>query len=263
MPRPPARPKDNRAAVAAQFGVSAKALRHYEELGLLQPPRSEAGWRCYGEREIERLHIILSLKQLGLPLTKIAELLKGGCADLKALLSVQEIALTERRIETEHALKLIRVAKTRLDEGGRLGAADLAALVRKISPVMVRATPEINALMQRVFTPVQLERMRGGDDDESLAKTTEGWAEIFTDIENMADDCDPVSPKGLDIARRAASLIQVYTRGDRELWNAYARFLTEGMADWKIAKQLSMKKSHWEFLNTAMSELQRRGELQP
>ncbi len=54
-----------------RFGVSIKALRLYEQRGLLTPLRSQAGWRTYGPAQIARLHQILALKRFGLPLARI------------------------------------------------------------------------------------------------------------------------------------------------------------------------------------------------
>src|SRR4051812_44378644 len=63
---------------ASRFGVSVKALRLYERRGLLTPLRSESGWRTYGPDQIARLHQILALKRLGLPLAGIAQLLANA-----------------------------------------------------------------------------------------------------------------------------------------------------------------------------------------
>ncbi len=54
---------DAPAAIAKSFGVTAKALRVYEALGLIRPARTAAGWRAYGQAEIERLATIVALKQ--------------------------------------------------------------------------------------------------------------------------------------------------------------------------------------------------------
>src|SRR3954467_4136728 len=85
---------------AERFGVSIKALRLYESRGLLTPLRSEAGWRTYGPDQIARLHQILALKRLGLPLARIGELLSrgearsDGCPDaLEPVLALQEQVL--------------------------------------------------------------------------------------------------------------------------------------------------------------------------
>ena len=62
--------------VAAQTGFSPSALRYYDKLGLVRPPdRSEAGYRLYDERSVERLGFVARAKRLGLPLGDIADLL--------------------------------------------------------------------------------------------------------------------------------------------------------------------------------------------
>ncbi|MGE0717631.1 MAG: MerR family transcriptional regulator, partial [Alphaproteobacteria bacterium] len=44
----------NPAEAARRLGVSAKALRLYEQRGLIAPARSAAGWRAYGPDEMVR-----------------------------------------------------------------------------------------------------------------------------------------------------------------------------------------------------------------
>jgi DNA-binding transcriptional MerR regulator len=61
------------AETAKRFGISIKALRLYEQHGLLKPLRTANGstgaaWRVYGSDQIARLHQILALKRLGLSL---------------------------------------------------------------------------------------------------------------------------------------------------------------------------------------------------
>jgi hypothetical protein len=65
------------AEAASKLGVSAKALRVYERHGLVKPVRGANGYRAYGPAEMVRLHQVLALKALGLPLSKIAGLLAG------------------------------------------------------------------------------------------------------------------------------------------------------------------------------------------
>lgn len=264
MSRKSAKFADNSAGVAVQFGISTKALRLYERLGMLKPPRTETGWRVYGKAEIERLHAILSLKQLGLPLARIAELLKAGATDLNALLEVQEAVLHEIRRETEHALGLVRVAKVRLREKGNLTPDELAALVRKISKTAIRFTPELEDIARRVYTPEQLARLHPNmRDPEAIARAGEAWDEVYADIDAMLPDGNPLSERGLDIARRAVALIREMTRGDKELWNNSYLFWKEAISDPRTAGQTPMEKAHWDFMGKAFAELQRRGQLKP
>lgn len=55
----------NIGELAKRTGVSAKMIRHYESLGLLPaPPRSEAGYRQYGEEGIRELLFIRQAREL-------------------------------------------------------------------------------------------------------------------------------------------------------------------------------------------------------
>ena len=59
--------------VARATGVSIRMLRHYDEIGLLQPSsRSTSGYREYSDEDISRLQHIVSLRSTGMGLTDIA-----------------------------------------------------------------------------------------------------------------------------------------------------------------------------------------------
>jgi len=56
--------------------VLVPVLRCYDRLGLLTPPRTQTGYRVYGEKDLETLEQIVALKFIGLPLDKIKSLLR-------------------------------------------------------------------------------------------------------------------------------------------------------------------------------------------
>src|SRR5262249_9224394 len=119
------------AETARRFGVSIKALRLYERRGLLKPLRSEAGWRTYGPDQIARLHQILALKHLGLPLVRIGELLACRPDALEPVLELQEQVLARDSEQLYRALTLVRAARAKLKAGQTLSIDDLADLTKE------------------------------------------------------------------------------------------------------------------------------------
>lgn len=57
--------------------VSERMLRFYEDAGILQPDRSEAGYRLYEAGDVEYVQKVAMLNQAGLPLKEIGKI--GDC----------------------------------------------------------------------------------------------------------------------------------------------------------------------------------------
>jgi MerR family transcriptional regulator, copper efflux regulator len=85
----------NIGQAATRAGVSAKMARHYESLGLIgQVPRSAAGYRQYGEREVHQLRFIRHARQLGFSMDEIGALLRLWQNRRRASADVKRIAQT-------------------------------------------------------------------------------------------------------------------------------------------------------------------------
>jgi DNA-binding transcriptional MerR regulator len=90
--------------VASMAGVTIKTLHHYDEIRLLSPRgRSQAGYRIYGESDLQRLQQILFYRELGLALDEIATILDDPRTDAVGHLRRQRRLLTER-IERLHEM---------------------------------------------------------------------------------------------------------------------------------------------------------------
>lgn len=85
--------------LAAIAGISARAIRFYDEIGLLKPARiSSAGYRIYGAEEIDRLQQILFFRELDVPLDQIGAIMNDPAFSRKqALLSHRENLMARRR----------------------------------------------------------------------------------------------------------------------------------------------------------------------
>ena len=72
--------------VAQLAGTTSRALRHYDDIGLLPPAQiGSNGYRYYNQANLTRLQRILLLRQLGLGLGQIADVLDGTQDDTIAL----------------------------------------------------------------------------------------------------------------------------------------------------------------------------------
>lgn len=71
--------------VARITGVSVRALRHYDEIGLLGPSgRTQADYRLYSDDDLLRLQQILIGRKLGMPLEEIKRSLDDPRFDRRA-----------------------------------------------------------------------------------------------------------------------------------------------------------------------------------
>ncbi|MFB7449767.1 MerR family transcriptional regulator [Streptomyces sp. NPDC056194] len=85
------------AEVARMAGVTARTLRHYDEIGLLPPARIAAGGhRRYGEQQLLRLQQILVLRALGVGLPEIGRILSEQVDEVEALRGHHRRLLAER-----------------------------------------------------------------------------------------------------------------------------------------------------------------------
>lgn len=62
---------------AAVFGLNPKTVRYYESVGLLATPeRSPAGYRLYGESDLDRLEFVIKARSVGFRLDEIGQILR-------------------------------------------------------------------------------------------------------------------------------------------------------------------------------------------
>jgi DNA-binding transcriptional MerR regulator len=103
--------------------VSKRLLQYYDEIGLLKPARidPETGYRYYSARQLPHLNRILALKDLGLSLDQIAEMMQANVSDeaIHGMLLMQKAQLEQTLRED---LQRLRQIEARLEQNQRSDA---------------------------------------------------------------------------------------------------------------------------------------------
>ncbi len=114
---------------AGQLGVSPKALRLYEQRGLVAPVRTAAGWRAYGPGEMARAAEVAALRALGLSLAQIARVLEGDPASLETALAAHQAALEVQLRQLAGTVEKVRGLRAGLAQGHAPVAGELVHLL--------------------------------------------------------------------------------------------------------------------------------------
>jgi DNA-binding transcriptional MerR regulator len=115
-----------------QTGATPRALRYYEQIGLLTPGRRDGQSRVYSRREQVRLRLIIQGRRVGLRLNQIRRLFEifeqqgphAQFAHALPLLKAQLAVLERRRGETDDTLALLNAASARMAASLPATAAD-------------------------------------------------------------------------------------------------------------------------------------------
>ncbi|MCP1967503.1 MerR family transcriptional regulator [Bradyrhizobium elkanii] len=115
---------------ARQLGISAKALRLYEERGLIAPGRTPAGWRACGPAEMARGAEIVALRALGLGVGEVARILNGDAVVLGRVLAAHEATLEARIRQCGDSIAKLRRLRADLGGGKMPATGDIIGAVR-------------------------------------------------------------------------------------------------------------------------------------
>jgi DNA-binding transcriptional MerR regulator len=221
---------------ARRLGVSVKALRVYESWGLVEPARTEAGWRAYGPEQMARLHQVLALKRLGLPLKAITDLLAGRMKALDTVLRVQEEALRRTKAEAERGLRLLSSARRCLARGETLSMDDLSQLTRETTMMENRLDPKewrrvFGPLADKHFTAKEQARITERESAEGEAGQ-QAWAELIGEGKGLlAEGAAPDSAAAMDLACRWMGLFNRFSGGDPAVMEKVGAMWKEAFQD--------------------------------
>lgn len=116
-------------ATARLVGISVRTLHHYDHIGLVVPSgRTAAGYRLYRDADVERLHQVLTYRELGFSLEQIATLLDDPAVDAWAHLRDQHDLLIERIDRLHRMVAAVEDMMTAKKKGVQLTAAEQAEI---------------------------------------------------------------------------------------------------------------------------------------
>ena len=110
-------PKYTTGEIAKLCGVTVRTVQYYDTRGILIPSAlSEGGRRLYSEEDLRQMKIICFLRELGLPIDSIGQLLaeEDPGSVISLLLSQQEAALRGEISEREKQLQKLEALKAGL-----------------------------------------------------------------------------------------------------------------------------------------------------
>lgn len=114
--------------VVERTGLTERAIRHYERLGLVRADRSAAGQRLFGAEALKALASVRILKRAGFSLAEIETLLAAK-VDAKTLVKAQVESLKAQASSIASSLELLEAIARELDGGAR---ADIDLLCRMV-----------------------------------------------------------------------------------------------------------------------------------
>lgn len=196
-------------------GLTVKALRHYDEIGLLRPAHVDpgTGYRTYTPEQVERAELIRQLRSLEVPLDEIGVLLEtDDPSEHKRILVDQQRRNAERQVE----LKWIRQR--------------LQALIdEKESPMTDHRTLGVD-LFNKTWTLMEKDERTPEEDDEMVHMAHASayhWQQVGTRANRSRSEwqCSRVhvllgqTGQALYHARRCLAIAEANEDGSMEDWD--------------------------------------------
>jgi effector-binding domain-containing protein len=127
--------------------VSIKALRLYDQLGLLKPTKVDdsTGYRYYSAIQLPRLHRILVFKELGFSLEQIGQLLDDSISteQIRGMLQLKRSNLQNQIEEETIRLRRIETYLQQIEKENVMTISNV--VIKKMEPALVASIREVIA----------------------------------------------------------------------------------------------------------------------
>ena len=230
------------AEFAALAGVTPRALRHYDRLGLLRPKRSGAGYRMYAARDLEALEEIVALKFIGVPLKQIAAIRRRARRSFAEVLHAQRETLHAKRSALTRAIAAVAAAEAALRSGTTIDAE----LVRRIIEVMQMDTShEKTVAAYTAMLKAKVSHLSAMS-AEQRAALQQQWAVLVDEVKGAVNE-DPGGAKAQGLLDRWLSLLQAVTGADPTIGPGAGSemFVTPPQMPPQIEEEVWARRAEW------------------
>jgi DNA-binding transcriptional MerR regulator len=119
--------------------VTIQTLRHYDDMGLLQPVEVDAltGYRYYTLDQLPRLHRILALKDLGFSLEQVSHLLEDDLSplELRGMLKLKQNELRQQVQDQLDRLERLEARLSMIEQENQLPKYEV--IIKRVEPLRV------------------------------------------------------------------------------------------------------------------------------
>ncbi|WP_310602439.1 MerR family transcriptional regulator [Anaerosporobacter sp.] len=201
--------------IAKKMGTTVRTLQYYDKEGLLSPSsESQGGRRLYTDKDMIKLHQILSLKSLGFSLEDIRDKLVSldTPAEVAHVLTEQAASIREKMKSLLESLEAVEGLKAEVLQMQSVDFKKYADII-----VNLRMKNEFYWLIKH-FDESTLEHIRGHFDKESGLAFIDMFNRLSDEaIQYQEDNILPESHKGQAFAKKYWDMIMEFTGGDMSM----------------------------------------------
>ena len=199
--------------LAKLSSTTVRTLRYYDEIGLLKPSNlSDGGHRYYEEKDVEVLHNILTLKELGFELETIKDILENQSKSSRELLELRLEMIQQEQEQLNQKKWKIQAYLQLIDLEGRYDWENIFQTFTKFKSTY----KEMEHLQRELFTEEEMEIIkqlpRIGDENNAR------FVELMKEARSMVHLL-PDSIEAQTLAEKLAKVFEELYQGNRQLYN--------------------------------------------
>jgi DNA-binding transcriptional MerR regulator len=251
--------------VSRRTRLSERALRLYEQEGLVSPARSAGGRRAYAMADLRRLQQVQILRRAGYSLSDIRALLSRRDVDAAEAIALQLDGLRAEQAALSRSIGLLEAAQSRLKGGEAPDAEALCDLIR----LAERSIEEENwrQALSHYWTDEEQERWKNAMSARHGAERCDAierdWADLVGRIETaMAKGVPAASEGAFALGREWMALQQPYVEAVPDLWPKTVRMYSE-MERWSHLVTAPFSKAVLDYVRAAVAAGRARGVIAP